>query len=187
MQHHFQQIKRAGEQPLVIDEEQKKAEWTRENDDISLNQSMTRGLSILYGPAGYVFRDEKGYYVELEHIKDLGQVYINIAAFKDEPMQIEKLDLEYQIYQVEQGKEILVYSQVIPYPSNRLDPHTFYCYEPNVDYWEQDIFEKGQVFILRLKHSDTCDYYLAEANCHSKISLVDNNIIRDKEYTIEIR
>ena len=187
--YHFKQITIAEEQASNVELENQTAEWTRQNNDISLNQSMAKGLSILYGPTGYVFKDgnTEWYYVELEHIKDLGQVYISIAAFKDEPMEIEKLDLEYQIYKVEQSEEVLVYSQVIPYPSNSLEPHTFYEYNLQVDYWDQDIFKKGQKFILRLKHSDTCDYYLAEANSHSKVSLVNNNVVRYNEYKVEIR
>lgn len=102
-------------------------------------------------------------------------------------MQIEELYLEYQIYKLEQDEEVLVYRQYIPFPSNSLDPHTFYRYDFQVDYWDRDIFEKGQYYILRLKHSDTCAYYLAEMDFHGKISLVDNEVVRYDEYTIEVR
>ncbi len=69
-----------------------------------------------------------------------------------EPMQIEELYLEYQIYKV-----------------------------------EQDIFVKGQQFVVRFKHSVTCTYYLAEMDFHGEISLVDTDAVLDDEYKIEIR
>ncbi len=187
--YHFKQVKIAEKQVKAAESENLKAEWTWLNDDISFNQSMAKGLSILFGPSGYVFKegDTDGYYVEMEHIKDLGQGSIMMAAFMNEPMQIEKLDLEYQIYQVEQDKEVGVYSQIIPYPSNGLEPHSFYEYDFEVDYWDQDIFEKGQQFIIRLKHSNTCDYYLAEADFHGMVSLVKTNVVRYDEFKVEIR
>ena len=188
VENHFKPITNTEELASNTELNQKE-ELTRRNDDISFNQSMGKGLSIMYGPSGYVFKDDHtdGYYVEAEHIKDLGQVYISIAAFMNEPMQIEKLDLEYQIYKVEQDEESLVYSKVIPYPSNSLEPHTFYEYDLQVDYWDQNIFKSGQKYILRLKHSDTCDYYLAEADIQGKISLINNNIVRYDEFKVEIR
>ena len=168
--YHFQQVKLAGEQPMVIDEEQKKTEWTKLNDERIYNRLMANAVTISFGPGEGVFGGDKGYYVELEHIQDLRPVDITIAAFRMEPMQIEELYLECQIYKVEQeDEEVLVYRQYIPFPSNSLEPHIFYRYKFDVDYWEQDIFEKGQQFIVRLKHSDNCTYYLAEMDFHGEI------------------
>ena len=100
-------------------------------------------------------------------------------------MQIESMDMEYQIYQITPGKKTFVYSQPMPYPAQSLEPNTFYDYTMQVDYWEQGGFESGQIFSLQVDHADTCLYHLTESDSSGKIDLA--NVVEGDQYIVKIK
>lgn len=175
--HYIQQRQQVNEM------DKRRVEWTQSSleHEIGFNQFMQ------YGMAFYVGGDpalEKGQ-ITAENVKALEHITLRIAVFTPEPMQIESMDMEYQIYQITPGKKTLVYSQPMPYPAQSLEPNTFYDYTMQVDYWEQGGFESGQIFSLQVDHADTCPYHLTESDSSGKIDLA--NVVEGDQYIVKIK
>lgn len=111
-----------------------------------------------------------------ENMNGLQEQHFKIIVLNDEPLQIKYFDLTYEIYQIDNDNNILIYSQQIPYPEQILEPYYWYNYTAEIDFWN-DQTPKGQ-YLIKINHSDQLTYSKSTSKDTYNMALDDKNVIR---------